>query len=51
MIRKVDTNNFRCYHLESNMVIAMLHTYGIRRFRRCVEAHVSRVTVWTEKAG
>lgn len=23
----------------------------IRRFRRCVEARVSRVTVWTDKAG
>ena len=48
----IDTKYFQCYHLESNVDISISRTYNvIRRFRRCVEAHVSRVTVWTDKAG
>ena len=48
----VDTIYFRCYYLESDTDIFVSHTYnGIRRFRRCVEAHVSRVTVRTDQAG
>ncbi len=31
--------------------VIMIKVIRIRRFRRCVEAHVSRLTVWTDKAG